>query len=96
MYGVLFWPLHGFILDFWQKGTFLLIPFNHEGTTHWPNTFGWKKVPMRDYIFAENSFKFISCCFLIIKSTRFQLQQFNLEHLEITLTKLMFIRTTTT
>lgn len=50
-----------------------------------------------DYIFTENRFKFISCCFLIIKSTRFQLQHFNLEHLEITLTELiMFIRTTTT
>lgn len=49
-----------------------------------------------DFIFIENSFKFISCCFLIIKSTRFQLQHFNLEHLEITLTKLMFITATTT
>lgn len=74
MYGVLFWPLHGFILDFWQKGAYLSFPFNETnmrglliGLIPW-----LEKGTHEDYIFTENIFKFISCCFLIIKSTRFQ------------------------
>ena len=43
MYGVLFW-ISG------RRGLFsrsLSIWNLHEGTTHWPHTLGWKKVPMR-------------------------------------------------
>ena len=87
------------VLDFWEKGAFLPIPFNMKltwGDYSLASYLGLEKGTHEDFIFTENSFKFISCCFLIIKSTRFQLQHINLEHLEITLTKLMFIRATTT